>query len=231
MKDLKNQNWEESYQRKENFIFYPQVEVVRFINRFVKKKIGIDQFDNILHTENESIIALDFGCGIGRTTLLFEEFKIEAYGVDISYNAIEMARKLAAHHFPFKLELQDRFQQLNNDIIPFPDNYFDIAVSDSVLDSMYFKIAKNIIIELDRTVKRYLFISLISDPKNHSMDGKEEIVKTDHEKGTIQSYYTLNKINELIINTRWKIKTITLIKETQLTRNFEGARYYIVLEK
>ena len=87
MDELKTNSWEESYNNKENYIFYPQIEVVKFLNRFVRKRIGINEFQEILSQNSADLVALDFGCGIGRNTLLFEEFNILGYGVDLSSNA------------------------------------------------------------------------------------------------------------------------------------------------
>ena len=53
--------------------------------------------------------ALDFGCGIGRNVLLFEEFGIKGYGIDISVNAISKAKELANYSYPGDMELQNRF--------------------------------------------------------------------------------------------------------------------------
>ena len=39
MFDTKKEKWEESYGRGENFMYYPKEETVKFLNRFVKKKI------------------------------------------------------------------------------------------------------------------------------------------------------------------------------------------------
>jgi len=231
MDDLKSYNWEESYKRKENFIFYPQAEVVKFLNRYIRKKISVNQFKDILLNDETDLKALDFGCGIGRNTLLFEEFNICGYGLDISTNAISIAKEMAAHFYPANPELQNRFLLIDREILPFDDDYFDFAVSDSVLDSMYFTIAKKIVKELDRTVKKYLFITVISDPKDDSENGKEIIVNSDHENGTVQSFFTLPKISKLVDGTRWKIKWVSLIKECQLTTKTENERYYIVLEK
>ena len=33
-------NWNESYDRGENNILYPQPEVVKFLNRFIRKKLN-----------------------------------------------------------------------------------------------------------------------------------------------------------------------------------------------
>lgn len=115
--------------------------------------------------------------------------------------------------------------------MPYQTNFFDFAVSDSVLDSMYFDVAVSIVKELDRTVKKYLFITLISDP-NVSDDGdKEIIVESKHENGTVQGFFTFSKIERLIEDTNWKIKWISLITDEVITTQILSARYYAVLEK
>ena len=67
MIDLKAVKWEESYGRLENYIFYHQAEVVKFLNRFVRKRTGVNTFKDILTSGSGKLRALDFGCGIGRT--------------------------------------------------------------------------------------------------------------------------------------------------------------------
>ncbi|MDY3113471.1 MAG: hypothetical protein SOW25_03985 [Helicobacter sp.] len=39
--------WEDSYKNGENILFYPHNELVRFLNRFIKKQISLDSFENI----------------------------------------------------------------------------------------------------------------------------------------------------------------------------------------
>lgn len=48
MQDIKKQYWEESYKRQENFMFYPKEESVKFLNRFIRKKIGFDSYGDFL---------------------------------------------------------------------------------------------------------------------------------------------------------------------------------------
>ena len=43
MKDIKLREWEESYERGENNILYPQEEVVRFLNRYIRKKLDYSE--------------------------------------------------------------------------------------------------------------------------------------------------------------------------------------------
>jgi ubiquinone/menaquinone biosynthesis C-methylase UbiE len=226
--DLKAVKWEESYGRLENYIFYPQAEVVKFLNRFIRKKTGINQFRDI-YNPRLPLTALDFGCGIGRNVLLFEEFGIKGYGIDISSNAINTAKELAEYFYPENRDLQGRFQSINDTKLPFDDQFFDFAVCDSVLDSMNFNIAQEIVRELDRTVKKYLFVTLIAGTGDNA--ATEVIVDSIHENGTIQSFFTEAKIEKLIQNTGWTIKWMSLIQEKQITTGVENARYFAVFEK
>ncbi|WP_300964603.1 hypothetical protein [uncultured Helicobacter sp.] len=49
MKDMKVTQWNESYARGENAIFYPHEEVVRFLNRFIRKRIDSHRFSDVIY--------------------------------------------------------------------------------------------------------------------------------------------------------------------------------------
>lgn len=67
---------------------------------------------------------LDSGCGSGRLFGILKEKKVDYYGIDISENLIEIAKK----NFPEgKFEVADALN------LPFPDNFFDKVYSISVL--------------------------------------------------------------------------------------------------
>ena len=175
--------------------------------------------------------ALDYGCGIGRLTILLREFGLDAYGVDISAKAIAEAKKLALH-FGY-MNMEEKFIKCDGITIPFSDFHFDITISEGVLDSMNFELAKMIMKEIDRVTKKLAFISLISgDNSEHYREyAGEEIVETAHEKGTIQSYFNYEKISKLIAGTSFKIKWCHLITEESVLDRFKYGRYYVVLEK
>ena len=222
--------WEESYSRYENFIFYPKEEYVKFFNRFVCKRIGIDKFVDILDLEGGGR-ALDYECGIGRLTILIKEFGLDAYGVDICGNAIANARALAKHlGYP---DMEDRFLIIDGNKLPFPDDYFQITISEGVLDSMHYELAKIIMKEIDRVTNTFAFISLISgdDSEHYREYAGEEVVRTEHEKDTIQNYFNIQKIRDLISSTGFKIKWCRLITEESVLDRYKGGRYYLVLEK
>lgn len=227
MDNNKSEFWEQSYMRYENNIIYPKEEVVKFFNRFVVKRAGYDQFKTIF-PKGEKIVGLDLGCGIGRQTVLMHEFNIDGYGCDISTVAIDGAKKMAKS---MGFDLENRFFVLNDANLPFPDNFFDIAISDSCLDSMYFEIAKNYVKELDRVVNKYLFISLVSGETIGENYCNDDEVNTTHEQGTIQSYYNKEKIAKLIEGSKWKIKWMNIVREEVLTGNFKNSRFHIIFEK
>jgi ubiquinone/menaquinone biosynthesis C-methylase UbiE len=227
--ELKKQKWDESYSRHENSIFYPKEEVVKFLNRFIRKKVGTESFQDLIVT-GDKLRALDLGCGIGRQTILFEEFGIEGYGLDISSVALEEAKELSR---TMGYAMNSRFKILNKIEIPFEDNYFDFGISDSVLDSMDFSFAKTYLKELDRVVKNYVYISLISshNTEEGAIFSGDVLVNEKHEQGTIQSYYTPSKIDELINDTEFEIVHLSINIEKNLLNKNEHGRYHVVLKK
>jgi ubiquinone/menaquinone biosynthesis C-methylase UbiE len=229
--ELYRQAWEESYGQKDNLIFYPKEEVLKFISRNVRKLVGFNKFNDILDFTT-TVRGLDFGCGIGRQAILMEEFGMEAHGLDISANAIAMAQEMALYYeFP---QLKERFQVFDGKKIPFPDKYFDVSVCEAVLDSMTFDLACRNIQELSRVTGKLAYVSLISGD-GHTAAGqdfnKEEIVTTRHEKGTVQCYYNSEKIDALLASTEFVIKGKYLQKEISLIPAFERGRYSLVLVK
>lgn len=231
--DFKIKEWEESYSRNENHIYYPKEEVVKFLNRFVTKRLGAGKFLPILEQPNSTKLnALDLGCGIGRQTILFEEFNLNGYGLDISQNAINEANALSKLS---GFDMENRFSTISTPNLPFENHFFSIAICDSVLDSMEFEIAKLYILELDRVVSNYLLITLIGH-NSEINDDSESIVNSKHEFGTVQSYYNIQKINKLIENSNWKIHWINQVIENRMemdSQNFTtfNSRYHIVLSK
>tara|TARA_B100001750_G_C15521970_1_gene612491 strand:- start:5839 stop:6519 length:681 start_codon:yes stop_codon:yes gene_type:complete len=226
MKKIYKNKWNESYTRYENNIFYPKEEVVKFLNRFVKNKTEKNSFKDILYNNGKKVHGLDYGCGIGRMTKLMDEFKIDAYGIDISNQAIKKAKE----YYP---DLKNRFKVVQGNKIPFQDSFFDISICESVIDSMHYDLAKIVLKELSRVTKKLLFISFISGDHHKFFReySGEEIVSRDHEKGTVQSWYNWNKILNLIKDSDFKIIWARLITEESLIDQLKHGRYYIVLKK
>ena len=183
----KYKEWDSAYKKGQNFCFYPNEELVKFLNRYIKKKIGQNEYINIL---GDKIKCLDFGCGIGTSTSLISEFEISCIGVDISKVAIDYAKEI----YP-----NCNFEVINSTNLSFDDKYFDFSISICCLDSMDNLLTNKIMSELMRVTKKYIFITLISSHELNDVKFDSQIVvDTEHEKGTIQNYFTYDKIKNLV---------------------------------
>lgn len=165
------------------------------------------------------------------------EFGIEAYGIDISQNAISQAKVLLSSE---GFDAQKVFTY-DGESIPFDDCFFDFTISEGVIDSIPFSLAKQLVKEINRVTKKYFYLSLISsssialfDLDSHKNDKNfngEIEVKETHEFGTIQSFYNLEKIHSLIEGTDFEIIWGELIENHNLLNGTTHGRYHLVLEK
>ena len=72
---------------------------------------------------------LDYGCGAGEIVCIARESGFDSYGVDIFYSGGSTLRQVKEKN------LYGTFIfEINNNIIPFPDNHFDIIVSNQVFE-------------------------------------------------------------------------------------------------
>jgi hypothetical protein len=96
---------------------------------------------------------------------------------------------------------------------------------------MTFKNAKIYFKEISRVTKKYIHLTLISSETTQITDFAEDItVESNHEKGTIQSYYNLEKINSLLNEVNCKIIFNRKISEISQIDNFVHARFHLVIE-
>ena len=118
--------------------------------------------------------------------------------------------------------------------MPYENNNFDFVVSHGVIDSMSNKIAKKAIKETHRVMKKdgLFYLDLISgaDYEHDSEYVGEAVVNTDMEKGTIQSYYSWSKINDLL-GMQFKIIDAVLIVRKSIIRKGKDTRYHLILQK
>ena len=170
-----------------------------------------------------------------------KEFNIESIGIDISETAINEAKKLSSS---FGYNMDNKFILINDIKIPFEENYFDFVICDGVLDSMPFSIAKKVLMELDRCTKSYLFFSCIGySNKNNSqaqqlikeanpLSNYEYEIETRHEKGTIQTFYTEDKIHSLLKDSDFNIKELKQVHKNNLTDDLEiENRFFVIASK
>ena len=195
--DLKTGEWDQSYRQGDNVLFYPHEEIIRFISKYVVKRRGIDFFDPIIEPGK----FLDLGCGAGRHVIYAWESTLDAYGIDLSEIAVQKAREWASKRSMGNVG--PRFLVGDVTCLPWSTSFFNVVVSHGVLDSMPFETAQKAVKETFRvtTSKALFYCDLVSSPDQKSEC--EEIVETEHEKGTILIRYPLraNPRNDLSVLT------------------------------
>lgn len=228
--NLKSREWNESFSGKDNYVFYPHEEIIRFTSKYIRKKIGFNDYEDHRYYPKKPKI-IDLGCGMGRHVKFFDEYNLDCYGIDLSEVALNSAKQLftkqGLSHLNKKLFLGSLTE------MPFQDNLFDFAVSHGVYDSMPFDVAKKAMQEASRCLKNgaLFYLDLVSgDDNNHAPEFcGEEVVETTHEKGTIQSFFNWHKIAELL-DESFIIKEAFLIKKTSIINPSFHSRYHLILE-
>ena len=120
--------WNDAYENRGNILFYPHEEIVRFINKFIRKRTGVAEFKNMMQLSDfewDNFRSLDLGCGIGRHIKFLDEFGLNPYGIDLSNEAIEEG-KLWMYSINKKY-LADKMIIGSVTKLPYKDNYFNIV--------------------------------------------------------------------------------------------------------
>ncbi|WP_417684179.1 class I SAM-dependent methyltransferase [Roseibium sp.] len=229
--DTRQSEWDDAYQRGDNFLFYPNEEVIRFFARKVAKRTGINEirYHSGFGTQTR---VLDFGCGIGRHVKFAKELGLDACGIDLSVHAISTGREwLSGCGFE---AAEDLLVQGEGGALPFDDGSFDIAVSHGVLDSMPFAIALECMAEISRVLKpgSLFYLDLISNDDTDVEPGfsSEVVVEKQHEIGTIQSYFDEAKIDRLLGNSFDLIEKVH-VQRRDITANTRGGRYHLIASR
>ena len=223
-------NWDASYHRRDNFLFSPHEEVIRFFAKYIRKQTGLSEFLDLCPFNPVPRI-LDLGCGIGRHVIYSARMGLEAYGIDLSAEAIQVALKWAE-----KEDLRhsaERIKRGNIQELPWQDGHFNFIMSHGVLDSVPFETARVGIKECARVLvdEGLFYCDLISGDGFHQdreFDG-EEVVTSQHERGTIQSFFNVRKINDLICDYFEMIDRTLIRRENTISGSF-SSRYHLVLK-
>lgn len=228
MADNYLEHWEASYNRGEKHIYYPQVEVVKFLSRFIAhddKSQGTS--GKLKHSSRAE--ALDFACGIGAQSFLLNDFGFNVIGVDISRSAIAYAEQRKREMECCK-KMNVSFYTINGprDLSVYDNNFFNVSLAESCLDSMPFDLACEYFDEIKRITSRFIYLSLISGQEQYTED---VVVTQPHENGTIQSYYDENRIKKLLGTSINKVKYFNKITETNmLLSSTHNERFHMVID-
>lgn len=219
----KVKEWNLAYQDGGNIVFYPCEEYIRYVSKYIKKRTGINEFQEIKPMNT----CLDIGCGMGRHLNWLDDMGFEVEGIELSEVAVDKAKEWFGHLG--KNHLKDHILCGSILDMPFKNKIFDFAISVSVLDSMDFEIAQKGIIEAARVILGggYFIFDVIM---NQDMTETEEIVQTKLEHGTIQSYFSIDKISRML-NGFFNILEVKIIDIRDENLNFCNRRAYIISER
>lgn len=128
--------WEDFYDENIYTMWYPGEPTIRLLGKLSK---SIDL---------KGLNGLDIGCGVGRNTILMSNMGLKAHGIDISKNAIKLAKKNADNK-----GVKAKFIAYDGKTFPFKDSFFDVIISIGVLDHMPMKDALDLMEEIKRTLK------------------------------------------------------------------------------
>jgi len=127
------------------------------VMHLILRKQVLKVFNKILKFyKDKTIKVLEIGCGLGRWYMILRNnFKnLEYYGIDISEEMIKVAKRLTKY---------ERFYVMSASKLEFPDNYFDVVFSITVLHHIPFKEKEKAIKEMIRVTKKGGYIIIIED--------------------------------------------------------------------
>ena len=230
--DSRKAAWDSSYSNRDNFLFHPHEEVIRFVSKYIRKRIGLAQYLDIATTAHQPARVLDLGCGIGRHVMYCHDMGLDAYGIDLSDTAISVAHQWARERDC--AALVPRIVQGSVAALPWDDGFMTFAVSHGVLDSMPFETAREACVELARVLAPggLFYCDLISgDDSHHSREfyGEEE-VSSQHETGTIQLYFNVEFLRSLFQGL-FEIVECHLVRKENVFQGGHASRYHLVVRK
>ena len=229
LKEQGQDSWNIAYERGGNICFYPHEEIIRFTNKYVRKRKSVNEFENIMPIKDDdwkSFASLDLGCGIGRHVKFLDEFGLNPYGIDLSDEAITMGKEWFSSIG--KSKLAERLIVGSVMELPFENNFFEMCVSHGVLDSMPREVAIKGIEETHRVLKpsALMYVDMIMDTSRGDQD---ETVDSGYEKDTVQSYFTAESI-KLLLEKYFEILEFKIIYWTDENGNEKNKRAHLIIQ-
>lgn len=134
---------------------------------------------------------LDFGCGDGWASIMMAQKGYDVFGIDISIELINKARKWAEE---MGLSQNTHFEEVAGESLKFPDNYFDSVFGSAVLHHTDFELALNGIHRVLKPGGRAIFI----EPMNQNILLKIWRALTPWRRSPTEKSLTVREINMIL---------------------------------
>ena len=228
MHDDRRDAWEASYERRENYVFVPAEELVRFTAKYVRRRVGLDEHRDAGPPPGT---VLDLGCGVGRHLVYLHELGLDVRGIDLSGHAVSMARRWLRR--AGDVDAETHVVEGSVASLPWREAQFTHVVSDSVLDSVPFETAQLAVAEVARVLTDggLFYVSLIGPDTAHGnrFAGEEEVT-TEHERGTVQSYFTAEKVTALLEG-RFELVELVCVRRDEHPSGWSTSRWHAVARR
>jgi len=219
--------WNRAYEAHQNALFWPNEHLVRFVATRLRRRLTLDEFEDVTPFDHTSPRVFDLGCGMGRHLAFAVEMGFDAYGIDLSEVAVAHAREWLGRLGVARAD-QRALVGMADDL-PWPDGFFDAAVSHAVLDSMPFEVACRATVELHRVLRpgAWVYVDLIASEAD---EAREEVVTARHETGTVQSYFDFPKVERLLAP--WfRIDQCCLVSVAPVVGGRRSDRWHVVAQR
>lgn len=234
-----SERWDECWTHVESQPWYPDEQVVRFLARYVSRKVGFG-VNEVRYATTTRPTGLDLGCGKGRHVVLMSDLDIAAYGMDVSEVAIDFAKQWMR-----SLGRSADLKTASMTSLPYADSKFDFVICHGVFDHALHQIRADAIKEVQRVLRDggRFFISLISEKDSAFGHGKPIekmtwMVEEGFEQNIPQAFFDRERIREEFSS--FEIESEVLCECTTLGgRSLIGtdkhygldSRYYLTLKK
>lgn len=174
------------------------------------KKINMTHSESLIK-KTEKIIPqpkgikiLDIGCANGTCVKMLQDLKYDAYGIDISETAVEMATNRGAKNCLLGSVTK----------IPFNDGYFDSITCSDVLEHIFEEDIPKAISEIYRVTSKYAFIKVsMAKEKNKSWINIYNSVSEEKLDNLHVSVLPLDFWKSHLLKTGFKILEIEMINK------------------
>lgn len=187
-------------------------------NPYFKKEIDIEAKIALkwIKTQIKTGSLLDIGCGGGRNSIFFNKNNFKSFGIDISKEAIQLAKKLNKEE-----KTKCIFKVKNILDLNYKDNYFNVICDFGCFHHLRKKDYKKYIKNIIKNIKKEGLFVLYTFSLNSLNINKNWIYRNKH----YNHYFTLNELKGIFE------KKFKIIKHKEISEKNRLLKFHLILMK